>query len=64
MNVRSTGKRLLLDALPPAMAAYLRKERVSWSKQYRRNRRSLAAAISSRSFTKALTSKVREKTVV
>ncbi len=64
MNVRSTGKRLLLDALPPAMAAYLRKERVSWSKQYRRNRQSLAAAISSRSFTKALTSKVEENTVV
>lgn len=64
MKVRSFGKRLLLDTLPPAMAAYLRKERVSWMKQYARNKKSLSTALGSRSFAKALLSPVSENTVV
>ncbi|MCM1011567.1 MULTISPECIES: glycosyltransferase [unclassified Brevibacterium] len=64
MNVRTTGKRLLLDSLPPAMAAYLRKERVTWSRQLKRNRRSLSSALTSRAFAKALLSPVEKNTVV
>lgn len=48
-------KRVLLNVFPSAMSAYLRKERVQWSRQLRQNKQSVSGAVRSRAFSKALT---------
>ncbi|MGO2035137.1 MAG: CDP-glycerol glycerophosphotransferase family protein [Brevibacterium sp.] len=64
MSLRPHAKRYILDVLPPAMSAYLRKERQVWGRQLKQNKRTLSAAIRSRAFTKALLAPVEPKTVV
>ena len=64
MSVVPKAKSILLNNIPPAMWAYLRKERHVWESQFRKNKKSLGGAIRSRSFSKALFSQVRKGTVV
>lgn len=64
MNLRASVKRRTLDALPPAMSAYLRQERPVWAEQFRRTKNSFRTAVNSRSLAKALLSPVEEGTVV
>lgn len=64
MNMVPKAKRALLNNLPPAMWAYLRKERHVWEGQFRKNKNSLSGAVRSRSFTKALFAPIKKYTVV
>ena len=64
MSMVPKAKSMLLNNLPPAMWAYLRKERHVWEGQFRKNKKSLGGAIRSRSFTKALFSPIKKDTIV
>ncbi|PCC48680.1 glycosyltransferase [Brevibacterium aurantiacum] len=64
MNMVPKAKRALLNNLPPAMWAYLRKERHVWEGQFQKNKNSLSGAVRSRSFTKALFAPIKKNTVV
>lgn len=57
-------KRVLLNVFPSAMSAYLRKERVQWSRQLRQNKQSVSGAVRSRAFSKALTGPLERDSVI
>ena len=62
--MRPHTKRLLLNVMPSAMSAYLRKERAQWASQLRQNRSSLSSAVRSRAFVKALSQPVEKNSIV
>ncbi|WP_353843864.1 glycosyltransferase [Brevibacterium sp. RIT 803] len=64
LQIGPRTKRVLLNVFPSAMSAYLRKERVQWSRQLRQNKRSVSSAVRSRAFSKALVGPLKRDTVI
>lgn len=62
-KIRREAKRRVLETLPSSVAAYLRQERLTWTKQARRNMRAATNAGLSATFERALRTPVRQNTV-
>lgn len=64
MQFKAIAKSVVLNGLPAPLAAYLRKERGTWARQFMENRASAAEAVRSRTFTKALRRPITPKSVL